>query len=134
MSQRHSQQRTTRRNGQNQAEGGATEATSSMRTQGSWNRGRRFQQDEYPPRTYLTRLIDEDAPLFSNSHLLLMYGPFQAVMPYESGLGVATWLRGCLKQHGLPSLVRFDQRQRAQIFRRDQFQPWFDALADQKVS
>jgi len=105
-----------------------------MRTQGSWNRGRRFQQDEYPPRTYLTRLIEEDAPLFSNSHLLLMYGPFQAVMPYESGLGVATWLLGCLQQHGLPSLVRFDQRQRAQVFRRDQFQPWFDALADRQAS
>ena len=104
MSQRHSQQRTTRRNGQNQADGET--ATSPMRTQGSWNRGRRFQQDEYPPRTYLTRLIEEDAPLFSNSHLHLMYGPFQAVMPYESGLGVATWLRGCLQQHGLPSLVR----------------------------
>ena len=42
MSQRHSQQRTTRRNGQNQAEGGAAEAASPMRTQGSWNRGRRF--------------------------------------------------------------------------------------------
>ena len=65
---------------------------------------------------------------------LLMYGPFQAVMPYESGLGVATWLRGCLQQHGLPSLVRFDQRQRAQVFRRDQFQPWFDALADRQAS
>ena len=133
MSQRHSQQRTTRRNGQNQADGGTVES-SPMRTQGSWNRGRRSQQDEYPPRTYLTRLIEEDAPLFSNSHLLLMYGPFQAVMPYESGLGVATWLRGCLQQHGLPSLVRFDQRQRAQVFRRDQFQPWFDALDDRQAS
>lgn len=132
MSQRHSQHRRTRRHSRNQAEGGTVPPQAN--TQSSWGRSRRFQSDELPPRTYLTRLIEEDAPLFNNSHLVLMYGPFQADMPSESGQGVATWLRGCLRQHGLPSLVRFDQRQRAQVFRRDQFQPWFDSLMDEEAS
>lgn len=128
MSQRHSQQR-SRRYGRNQIEGGvASETRSSGR---SWGGAKRSYDESYTPYTYLTRLIEEDAPLYSNSHLLLMYGPFQVVMPCDSGQGVASWLRDCLNQHGIPSLVRFDQRQRAQVFRRDQFQPWFDGLLQQ---
>lgn len=83
------------------------------------------------PHTTLTRLIEQDAPLFSHSHLVLMYGFFQAEMAPEASQGVASWIRDCIRQYGLPSLVRFDSHRRAQIFRRDQFQPWLEPLMDQ---
>lgn len=76
----------------------------------------------------LTSLIEQDAPLQSHSGLVLMYGPFQAEMVPEHGQGVASWLRECVRKHGLPSLVRYDYRHRAQVFRRDQFQPWLEPL------
>lgn len=76
----------------------------------------------------LTRLIERDAPLQTHSGLVLMYGPFQAEMQPEKGQGVASWLRECVRKHGLPSLVRYDYRRRAQVFRRDQFQPWLEPL------
>jgi hypothetical protein len=76
--------------------------------------------------TWLVSMIEQDAPLKTNSTLLLMYGPFQAEMGSGNGQGVASWLRDCVRKHGLPSLVRFDYRQRAQVFRRDQFQPWLE--------
>jgi hypothetical protein len=128
MSQRHPQQR-SRRYGRNQVEGGVSSETRS--SSGRSTGGRRSHDDSYTPYTYLTRLIAEDAPLYSNSHLLLMYGPFQAEMPADSEQGVAAWLKECVQKHGIPSLVRFDQRQRAQVFRRDQFQPWFDEILKQ---
>jgi hypothetical protein len=77
----------------------------------------------------LVRLIEQDAPLFGRSQLVLMYGPFQAEMPSET-VGVATWIKSCLRQHGIPSLVRFDDRRYAQVFRRDQFQPWVEHLIE----
>lgn len=76
----------------------------------------------------LTQLIERDVPLQSNTALVLMYGPFQAEMSGSSQQGVASWLRDCIRQHGMPSLVRFDYRHRAQVLRRDQFQPWLDSL------
>ncbi|MBW4522842.1 MAG: hypothetical protein KME16_24660 [Scytolyngbya sp. HA4215-MV1] len=76
----------------------------------------------------LTRLIEQDAPLQTHSLLVLMYGPFQAEMAPEAGQGVASWIKDCLRKHGLPSLVRFDYRRRAQVFRRDQFQSWLEPL------
>jgi hypothetical protein len=76
----------------------------------------------------LPRLIDMNAPLSSHSTLVLMYGPFQAEMKSEAGQGVATWIKDCLTKHGLPSLVRFDHRHRAQIYRRDEFQSWLEPL------
>jgi hypothetical protein len=82
-------------------------------------------------RTNLTKLIELDAPLYTHSHLVLMYGPFQTEMAPEEGQGVASWIRDCVRKHGLPSLVRFDYHRRAQIFRRDQFQPWLEPLLDQ---
>lgn len=85
---------------------------------------------DYPPKTSLTRLIEQDAPLFTHSQLVLMYGPFQTEMAPEAGQGVASWMRDCIRKYGLPSLVRFDYRRRAQIFRRDQFQPWLEPLID----
>jgi hypothetical protein len=83
-----------------------------------------------PTHTNLVRLIEQDAPLHNRSHLVLMYGPFQAEMSPEAGQGVATWIKGCLRQHGIPSLVRFDDRRYAQVFRRDQFQPWVAHLIE----
>jgi hypothetical protein len=62
-----------------------------------------------------------------------MYGPFQAEMVPQEGQGVASWLKECVRKHGIPSLVRFDYRHRAQIYRRDQFQPWLEPLIS-KVS
>jgi hypothetical protein len=81
-----------------------------------------------PLQVSLTRLIEQDAPLQTNSLLVLMYGPFQAAMAPEAGQGVASWIKDCLRKYGVPSLLRFDQRHRAQIFRRDQFQPWLEPL------
>jgi hypothetical protein len=83
----------------------------------------------YTAHTALVRLIEQDAPLFGRSQLVLMYGPFQAEMPSEAG-GVATWIKSCLNKHGIPSLVRFDDRRCAQVFRRDQFQPWVEHLIE----
>jgi hypothetical protein len=76
----------------------------------------------------LTSLIERDAPLQAHSMLVLMYGPFQAEMIPEEGQGVASWLKECVRKHGIPSLLRFDYRRRAQVFRRDQFQPWLETL------
>ncbi|MBE9033419.1 hypothetical protein IQ266_27185 [filamentous cyanobacterium LEGE 11480] len=78
----------------------------------------------------MVHLIEQDAPLRGRSQLVLMYGPFQAEMPTGAGEGVATWLKSCLSEHGIPSLVRFDDRRAAQVFRRDQFQPWFAGLME----
>lgn len=86
------------------------------------------------PQSRLMTLIAQDAPLQTHSTLVLMYGPFQAEMLPEQGQGVASWLRDCVKKHGLPSLVRFDYRRRAQIFRRDQFQSWLEPLVSQAAS
>jgi len=83
-------------------------------------------QDTTNSHTWLATLIEQDAPLKTNSTLVLMYGPFQAEMVSGNSQGVASWLRECVRKHGLPSLVRFDYRQRAQVFRRDQFQPWLE--------
>lgn len=76
----------------------------------------------------LATLIEQDAPLKSHTGLVLMYGPFQAEMQAEQGQGVASWLRDCVRKHGLPSLVRLDYRRRAQVLRRDQFQPLLEPL------
>lgn len=81
-----------------------------------------------PFQTSLTRLIEQDAPLQTNTVLVFMYGPFQAEMVPGIGQGVASWIKECLRKYGLPSLVRFDYRRRAQVFRRDQFQPWLEPL------
>ncbi|MGI0487860.1 hypothetical protein ACN4EK_20660 [Pantanalinema rosaneae CENA516] len=86
------------------------------------------------PQSRLLTLIAQDAPLQTHSTLLLMYGPFQAEMLPEHKQGVASWLRDCVRKHGLPSLVRFDYRHRAQIFRRDQFQSWLEPLVSQAAS
>ena len=75
-----------------------------------------------------THLIERDAPLQTNTALVLMYGPFQAEMQADKGQGVASWLRECVSKHGIPSLVRFDYRRRAQIFRRDQFESWLEPM------
>lgn len=89
---------------------------------------------DHQPQNRLVSLIAQDAPLQTHSTLVLMYGPFQAEMSSAQGQGVASWLRDCVKKHGLPSLVRFDYRRRAQIFRRDQFQSWLEPLATQVAS
>jgi hypothetical protein len=78
--------------------------------------------------TNLTTLIERDAPLQTHNGLVLMYGPFQAELLPTQGQGVASWLRDCVRKHGIPSLVRFDYGRRAQVFRRDQFQPWLEPL------
>lgn len=90
------------------------------------------QSSRYNPHTNLTKLIEQDSPLLTNSQLVLMYGPFQTEMLPEAGQGVASWIKDCLRKHGLPSLVRFDYRRRAQIFRRDQFQPWLEPLMERQ--
>jgi hypothetical protein len=91
-------------------------------------RGSTQQRSSYPS---LTTLIERDAPLQAHSVLVLMYGPFQAEMVPQEGQGVASWLKECVRKHGIPSLLRFDYRHRAQIFRRDQFQPWLEPLMTQ---
>lgn len=90
-------------------------------------------QDAASNQTWLASLIEQDAPLKTNSTLVLMYGPFQAEMAPNNQQGVASWLRDCVRKHGLPSLVRFDYRQRAQVFRRDQFQPWLEPFLNKSA-
>ncbi|MBF2027795.1 MAG: hypothetical protein IGS48_13700 [Oscillatoriales cyanobacterium C42_A2020_001] len=90
-------------------------------------------QDASSNQTWLASLIEQDAPLKTNSMLVLMYGPFQAEMAPNNEQGIASWLRDCVRKHGLPSLVRFDYRQRAQVFRRDQFQPWLEPFLNKSA-
>lgn len=91
------------------------------RRQLTWNE-LRTQDSAAVSQNWLASLIEQDAPLKNNTSLVLMYGPFQAEMGSNTTQGVATWIQECVRKHGLPSLVRFDYRQRAQVFRRDQFQ------------
>ncbi|MFM2428921.1 MAG: hypothetical protein RLZZ511_134 [Cyanobacteriota bacterium] len=98
------------------------------RPERNWVEGR--PRSSRPVQTPLLRLIEQDAPLRGRSQLVLMYGPFQTEMSANAGEGVATWLKACLSQHGIPSLVRFDDRRAAQVFRRDQFQPWVAHLME----
>jgi hypothetical protein len=94
----------------------------------------RSQDSSRSASTFLVNLIEQDAPLNTHSTLVLMYGPFQAEMGAEDQQGVASWLRDCVHKHGLPSLVRFDYRRRAQVFRRDQFQPWLEPFLSKSAS
>jgi hypothetical protein len=87
-------------------------------------------QQTRSPHPSLPRLIEQDALLQTNTQIVLMYGPFQAELLPEAGQGVASWLRDCVRKHGLPSLLRFDYRRKAQIFRRDQFAPWLEPLME----
>jgi hypothetical protein len=125
MSQRQSRRssRSVESNPAEYAEGQAQRSWSQSRNQ---SRG----DSDRPVYSLLTKLIEQNAPLSNRSQLVLMYGPFQAEMPAEGTQGVASWLKACLEKHGVPSLVRFDDRRRAQVFRRDQFQPWFDTLTE----
>jgi hypothetical protein len=72
----------------------------------------------------LPKLIQENAVLQSRSQLLLMYSDFQTEMPNDGKTGVGTWLQSRLKEHGMPSLMRFGPRSRPQVFRRDEFSEW----------
>lgn len=103
-----------------------TQAASKGRFNHRWNESRT--EPATPASSDLTNLIERDAPLRNHSGLVLMYGPFQAEMQPQEGKGVASWLKECVHKHGLPSLVRYDYRHRAQVFRRDQFQPWLEPL------
>lgn len=94
----------------------------------AWDELRSAKSEVSQPSSELTKLIEHDAPLRSHSGLVLMYGPFQAELAPEQGQGVASWMRDCVRKHGVPSLVRYDYRRRAQVFRRDQFQVWLEPL------
>jgi hypothetical protein len=74
-------------------------------------------------------LIEQDAPLQTNSLLVLMYSSFQTQLEPETKLGVGSWLKERIRTHGLPSLVRFGSRHRAQVFCPDQFKSWLEPLA-----
>jgi hypothetical protein len=127
MSQRHSRRssRSVESNPAEHTEGRAQHSWSQVR---SASRHQSRGDRNRPVYSLLSKLIEENAPLGNRSQLVLMYGPFQAEMPPEGTQGVASWLRDCIVKHGVPSLVRFDDRRRAQVFRRDQFQPWFETL------
>ncbi len=84
--------------------------------------------DRSTPVNSLTKLIEQDAPLHSGSLLVLMYGPFQAVMAPGAGKGIASWLKEQVALNGFPSLVRFGSHHRAQVFRLDQLQPVLESL------
>jgi hypothetical protein len=74
----------------------------------------------------LPRLLSENAVLSSRQQLLLMYSNFQADMP--SGTPIGTWVQSQLKEHGMPSLLRFGPRHKPQVLRKDEFAPWFQSL------
>lgn len=77
----------------------------------------------------LVALIEQDAPLQANSLLVLMYSSFQTQLEPETKLGVGSWLKERIRTHGLPSLVRFGSRHRAQVLCQDQFKSWLEPLA-----
>lgn len=79
-----------------------------------------------PEASLLPRLLSENAVLSSRQQLLLMYSNFQADMPSGSAMG--TWVQSQLKEHGMPSLLRFGPRHKPQVFRKDEFAPWFQSL------
>lgn len=106
------------------------ESQSEIRPSQQWEESNRSRPAN--TKISLTKLIEQDSPLQTNSQLVLMYGPFQTEMLPEAGQGVASWIKDCLRKHGLPSLVRFDYRRRAQIFRRDEFQPWLEPLIERQ--
>ncbi|MCL6434226.1 MAG: hypothetical protein K6T90_08395 [Leptolyngbyaceae cyanobacterium HOT.MB2.61] len=55
-------------------------------------------EKSYHPRyPSLTTLIEQDAPLQSQSGLVLMYGPFQAELLPQERQGVASWIRECVR-------------------------------------
>ena len=105
-----------------------SDTTPRERRNSAWTELRTQDSSRSSGYTYLPGLIAQDAPLKTHSTLVLMYGPFQAEMAPENGQGVASWIRDCVRKYGLPSLVRFDYRYKAQVFRRDQFQPWLEPL------
>ncbi|MEN9201931.1 MAG: hypothetical protein Q6K80_02070 [Thermostichus sp. DG_1_6_bins_120] len=76
------------------------------------------------PDLSLVQLIQENAVLQSRNQLLLMYSDFQTEMPNDGKTGIGTWLQSRLKEHGMPSLMRFGPRSRPQVFRRDEFSEW----------
>ncbi|MEO0803243.1 MAG: hypothetical protein AAFY57_13310 [Cyanobacteria bacterium J06642_2] len=72
----------------------------------------------------LSRLIRDNAPLKSNSQLLLMYGNFQSEMPADGKTGITTWLKNHIGHYGVPSLIRFGPRSRPRVLRKDEFLHW----------
>jgi len=74
----------------------------------------------------LPRLLGENAVLSPRQQLLLMYSHFQTDMP--SGTPIGTWVLSQIKEHGMPSLLRFGPRYKPQVFRKDEFAPWFQSL------
>jgi len=80
----------------------------------------------------LPQLIAHNAPLESGSLLVLMYERFQTQMATSDKQGVGLWVKEVIDQHGLPSLIRFGRRDRATVFRKDEFAPWFIPLLSRK--
>ncbi len=126
MPHRHSQPKSTSQSRKSDR----SELQSESRPSQQWKESNRSRPAN--TKISLTKLIEQDSPLQTNSQLVLMYGPFQTEMLPEAGQGVASWIKDCLRKHGLPSLVRFDYRCRAQIFRRDEFQPWLEPLIERQ--
>jgi hypothetical protein len=79
----------------------------------------------------LIHLIQNNALLQGKSQLQLMYSNFQTEMPCDGMTGIATWLESRLREHGMPSLIRFGPRSRPQVLRRDEFSQWFASITTQ---
>lgn len=77
-------------------------------------------------------LIAHNAPLDSGSLLVLLYERLQLQMTPSDRQGVGIWLKECVDKHGLPSLLRFGRRDRATVYRKDEFAPWFAPLMNKK--
>ncbi|WP_287127891.1 hypothetical protein [Candidatus Cyanaurora vandensis] len=80
----------------------------------------------------LPNLIAHNAPLTSGSLLVLMYERLQFQMSPTERQGVGSWIKECVDKHGLPSLIRFGHRDRATVFRKDEFTQWFTPLMAKK--
>lgn len=81
----------------------------------------------------LLHLIQDNALLQGRSQLQLMYSNFQTEMPCDGSTGIATWLESRLREHGMPSLIRFGPRSRPQVLRRDEFSRWFASITPEPV-
>lgn len=103
----------------------------SSKSRSSSSKSGRSRTDRPQAVSSLPQLIEEDAVLQSRSQLLLMYSSFQTEMPSDGTTRIVSWLQARIREHGLPSLIRFGPRYRPQVLRRDEFKDWFTPLVSQ---
>jgi len=80
----------------------------------------------------LPQLIARNAALDAGNLLVLMYERGQVQMDPNGTIGVGAWLKENIDQYGMPSIIRFGRKDRAMVFRRDEFEAWFAPLVTKR--